>query len=497
NVDPFGSVYSFVDSGSRGSWEQVKQMMGMKGLVSNPAGEIIELPVKSSYKEGLKVLEYFIATHGGRKGGADTALKTAHAGYLTRRLIDVSQDVVVRQDDCGDTEGTIITRQDSEEIGEQFASRIFSRVALEDIKIGRKIIVRAGEIIDKNKAQLIDESKIDNIKIRSVLSCKTRFGVCRKCYGYDLGHNKLVELGEAVGIVAAQAIGEPGTQLTMRTFHTGGVAAVTDITQGLPRVEEIFEARPPKGKAALCQVEGTVESIEEQPKAKIIKISPSESSRLKTKAKSHGRRKVKELIEYTVPAGAALYVKKGDKVTVGQQLSEGNLDLKELLLVSGKSALERYIIKEVKKIYNTAGEAINDKHLEIIVRQMLSRVRIKSAGESQFLPGDIVDKSRYFEENEKLKKQKKKPAKAIQLVMGISKVALSTESFLSAASFQETARVLISAATEGRVDNLRGLKENVIIGKLIPAGTGYRGPIKLGHEQPEEKSERSSESQQE
>jgi len=450
----------------------------MKGLVTNPSGEIIELPVRSSFKEGFNVLEYFISTHGARKGSTDTALRTASAGYLTRRLVDVSQDIVVREEDCRTKDAQTIRRSELKEIGGTMAEHIFGRTAAEDIKIGRKIIVRKGEIVDFETAKLIDKSDIEEVAIRTLLKCRTRFGVCQKCYGYDLGHNQPVKLGEAVGIVAAQAIGEPGTQLTMRTFHTGGVASVVDITQGLPRVEEIFEARPPKGRAPIAEADGKVIDIVDQGKARIIRVRHEggfSSSRKRGRAKSRPKA---EVIEYAVPAGVTIWVKEGDVVKKGAQLAEGNLDLRDLLRISGKEAVEKYVVREVKKIYQAAGESINDKHIELIVRQMFSRVRIKDRGDSEFMVGDVIDKSRFFEENAKLKSKGKKPARAVQLVMGITKVALSTESFLSAASFQETARVLVSAATEGRVDYLRGLKENVIIGKLIPAGTGFRGALR-------------------
>lgn len=475
-LDPDGSVYSIIDSGSRGSWAQPSQMAGMKGLVINPSGEIIELPIKSSYKEGFNVLEYFISTHGARKGSTDTALKTASAGYLTRRLVDVAQDVVVREADCKTQNYAVIRRKGLKEAGETLSERIASRTAAESIKAGRKTLVERDKIIDRGTARKIEEAGIEEVKTRSILKCRTRFGVCQKCYGFDLGYNEPIKLGEAVGVVAAQAIGEPGTQLTMRTFHTGGVAAVVDITQGLPRVEEIFEVRPPRGKAPIAERDGRVLNVSEQEKTRTIKIRHVASSGGKKPPSKSSLRG--DIVEYVVPSGVALWVKEGDEVKAGMQLAEGNLDLKDLLRISGTEAVEQYILREVKKIYQNSGEAINDKHIEIMVRQMFSRVRIKDPGGSPFMTGDIVDRSRFLAENAKIRARGARPCRAVQLVMGITKVALSTESFLSAASFQETARVLVSAACEGKIDELRGLKENVIIGKLIPAGTGYRGPLR-------------------
>ncbi len=467
-LDPHGPVYSIIDSGARGTWTQPVQMAGMKGLVTNPSGEIIELPVLSSFKEGFNVLEYFISTHGARKGSTDTALRTASAGYLTRRLVDVAQDVVIREEDCKTKEFVIVRKETLKLTAESLVEKILGRTAAENIKISGKKIIKAGEMIDREAAMLISEDdNIQEVKIRSILKCRTKFGVCQKCYGYDLGYNEPVKLGEAVGIVAAQSIGEPGTQLTMRTFHTGGVATVVDITQGLPRVEEIFEARPPKGRAPISVEDGKVVEIIDQGRVRVIKIKHNSLKNAKSSS-----------VEYIVPSGVTIWVKEGEEVKKGQQLAEGNLDLRELLKVSGVDAVQQYILQEVKKIYQNTGESINDRHIEIIIRQMFSRVKIKDPGDSQFMVGDIVDKSKFFEVNEKLKKAGKKPARAFQLIMGITKVALSTESFLSAASFQETARVLVQAACEGRVDELRGLKENVIIGKLIPAGTGWRGAIR-------------------
>ncbi len=456
-LDRKGSIFNIFDSGARGSWGALTQMTGMKGLVVNPAGETIELPIKNSYKEGFNVLEYFISTHGGRKGMADTALKTATAGYLTRRLVDVCQEVVVRQEDCGDKEGIYIYRQDEENMGNSLAWRIVGRVALERIKG----LVKKGQIIDKETAQKIDQAGLDKIMVRSVISCQATDGICQKCYGYDLGRNELVRTGEAVGIVTAQAIGEPGTQLTLRTFHTGGVAGGQDITQGLPRVEEIFEARSPKGKAIISEVDGRVKNIVKKGKQIIIQIEPSEIN----------KKKKEKILEYSLPAGIGLRLEQGDLVVKGQQITEGHIDLKELYKVAGQEAVQRYIIKEVQQIYTFAGENINDKHIEMIIRQMFSRVRVDDSGSTNLLAGQVIERGHFQKENEKVSK-KGKPATAQPLLLGITKVSLTTDSFLSAASFQETARVLINASIQGKEDNLRGLKENVIIGKLIPAGTG-------------------------
>ncbi|OGZ35673.1 MAG: DNA-directed RNA polymerase subunit beta' [Candidatus Portnoybacteria bacterium RIFCSPLOWO2_12_FULL_39_9] len=478
-------VYTMINSGSRGSWIQIAQMMGMKGLVVNPSGETIELPVISSYKEGFNVLEYFIATHGGRKGLADTALRTATAGYLTRRLVDVCQDIVIREEDCGDKEGINIYREDEEELGNNFSERVIGRVALEQIPNPKsqipnsKFLIKPGQLIDKETAQKIEAAGLSKIRVRSVITCQAITGVCQKCYGYDLGHNQLVKLGEAVGIVTAQAIGEPGTQLTLRTFHTGGVAGSGDITQGLPRVEEIFEARSPKGKALISEVSGQVAEIEEKGGQKVIRIksqitnhkSQTNSKFKKIKNKKEEKEEIKE---YFAPLGAGVLVDKGDLAAKGQQLSEGHIDLKELYKLAGQEAVQRYIIKEVQTIYTMAGENISDKHIEMIIRQMFSRLLIIEPGQTNFLIGQIVGRVNFYRENERAKNKGLKPALAQPLLLGITKISLSADSFLSAASFQETARVLIEAAVLGKVDRLKGLKENVIIGKLIPAGTGFR-----------------------
>lgn len=446
-----GPVFSFIDAGARGSWSQPVQMAGMKGLVANPVGETIELPVKSSFKEGLDVLEYFISTHGARKGTVDTALRTSTAGYLTRRLIDVAHEVVVQEEDCQDQEGVEFLKQSSVSIAQNFIYKIVGRTCLKAVKG----IVKKGEIIDWQKAEKIVASVVKAVRVRSLLSCKSVRGVCQKCYGWDLGNNRLVKLGEAVGIVAAQAIGEPGTQLTMRTFHLGGVAGGGDITSGLPRVQEIFEAREPLGKAVISQIEGKVVEVT---KDKVVKIEPKKG----------------EIVEYQVSPKMAVLVKKGQEVKRGQQLCEGNLDLKELFRMVGEEETKLYIVNEIQRIYVFQGVSIHDKHVEVIVRQMFSRLKIKDPGDSSFVAGEIVSKALFFAETALLKKDKKQPPKAAPVLLGISQAALSTESFLSAASFQETSRILIRAAIEGAQDKLRGLKENVIIGKLIPVGTGFR-----------------------
>ncbi len=456
----FGSVRAIIESGARGTWSQVVQMTGMKGLVTNPAGEILELPVKSSFKEGFNVLEYFISTHGARKGTADTALRTSAAGYLTRRLIDVSHDVIVKEQDCNDQDGITVYKKDADEVSQNFVNKIAGRVSLNRIQHPKtkKQIVKKGEMIDYQKAEEIVEAGIEQMQIRSPLSCKTLYGVCQKCYGWNLGNNQLVNIGEAVGIVAAQAIGEPGTQLTMRTFHTGGVAEGGDITQGLPRVEEIFEARVPAGKAVISQVEGKVQEVTPD---RVIKIKTKNNLKNPT-------------VEYSIPPKKAIWVEKGQEVKPGQQLCEGHLDLKELFKSVVQHGTQRYILKEIQKIYASQGAVIHDKHIEVITKQMFSRVRIKSAGDSSFAAGQTLELSKVLEENIKLGSEKKKKVEFQSILLGISKVSLTTESFLSSASFQETSRVLIRAAVEGKEDKLRGLKENVIIGKLIPAGTGFR-----------------------
>ncbi|KKU55571.1 MAG: DNA-directed RNA polymerase subunit beta' [Candidatus Moranbacteria bacterium GW2011_GWE1_49_15] len=462
SLDKEGPVYTMVHSKARGSESVVVQMMGMKGLVAGPTGETIELPVKSSFKEGFNVLEYFISTHGARKGMADTALRTATAGYLTRRLVDVSQDIIVREDDCQDKEGSFLYRSDSDRIGLSFAPRVEGRYVAENVadpKTG-EIIIKKGTLVEKAVAKKIDESGVPQVKIRSVVTCKTKRGICKKCYGVDLGRSEIVQTGQAVGIVAAQAIGEPGTQLTMRTFHIGGVAG-SDITQGLPRVEEIFEARPPKGEAVIIEVDGkVVDIIDENKKTITVKIEV--------------QNKAKDIKEYQVPSETTLIVEKGQLIGKGTALNEGHIDLKKLYETMGKEEVQRYIVREIQEIYASQGEGISDKHIEVIVRQMFSRMKIVEAGDTDLIPGDVVEKDQFNEANEEALAGKGEAAIGEELIMGITKVALSTESFLSAASFQETARVLINAAVTGKDDKLRGLKENVIIGRLIPAGTGYR-----------------------
>lgn len=457
-LPPFGSVLSIIDSGSRGSWSQPVQMAGMKGLVASPSGEIIELPVKHSYKEGLTTLEYFISTHGARKGTADTALRTSTAGYLTRRLIDVAHELITREKDCQDKKGIVISRKDAEELDQDFSQKILGRVLLEDIKKKGKIVLKKGDLIDTRAVNLIEKLKIEKIRVRSPMTCKSLLGTCQMCYGSDLTTHKLVELGTPVGIIAAQSIGEPGTQLTMRTFHTGGVAGIGDITLGLPRVEELFETRPPKGETMIFEEEGRVEKTIERREGVIVQA----------------KTKKNEKKEYEVPVKTGVLVKKGDNILPGQPIFEGRINLKKLFKVAGLEETQRYILKEIQKIYTGEGVVIHDKHIETILHQMFSRVKITKVGDSNFSPGEIISKIRFLEENQKLRKAGKKEAKAKPILSGIKKAALSTDSFLSAASFEETSRVLIRSAIEGKEDRLRGLKENVIIGKLIPVGTGFK-----------------------
>ncbi|MBX4211452.1 MAG: DNA-directed RNA polymerase subunit beta', partial [Candidatus Yanofskybacteria bacterium] len=460
-LGPEDAAYMMVDSKSRGNWSTLEQMMGMRGIFASPSGELIELPVKDSLKEGMVPLEYFISTHGARKGLVDTALKTASAGYLTRRLVDVAQDVVVLEEDCKDKEGYVVYAEDSKFSGESLGKRVKGRVVLEEIKDAEdNVIVKKGKLVDKESAKKIDTLGLKQLKIRSLITCKARNGVCRMCYGYDLSKNTVVQIGEAVGIITAQAIGEPGTQLTMRTFHTGGVAGGADITMGLPRVEEIFEARPPQFKALIADMDGKVLAVEERGKQRVIIIESSDTG---------------EKREYVVSPNTAVAVNAGDLVAIGQQLSEGHVDLKELFKTTDNiPSVARYIIREVQGIYFPTGDTINDKHVELIVRQMFSRVRMIDPGDTQLLAGDIVEKRKMLLENERVQADKKQPSSYEQLLMGITKVSLTTESFLSASSFQETAKVLIDSAIAGKEDPLRGLKENVIIGRLIPAGTGLK-----------------------
>ena len=473
-LKPSDSVAMIFNSGARGNWAVGSQIMGMKGLVVNPSGKLIEMPIISSHQEGFNVLEYFAASHGGRKGLADTALKTSKAGYLTRRLVDVAQGVIVQEEDCGTKKGLLLTKKEVEAMGEDFEEAIWGRYLARDVVTKKgKIIAKRNDLIDKKLAKKISAA-VDEVMIRSPLTCESPDGVCQKCYGLDLAWKKPIELGEAVGVIAAQSIGEPGTQLTLRTFHSGGVARAVDITRGLPRVEEILEARTPRGEAPISEADGIVEEIKKINHQKIIRIKPTESKAKVRKTESKGRSKKSNFLEYVVPAVTTLWVKKGDHVQKGQQLCEGSLDLRKLLKIAGERACQQYILREVKKVYNIAGQKINDKHFEIIIRQMFSRVKIIDPGDTNFIRGEIVEKRRFLEEKMRLKKAKKNPPRAEQVVMGIKNVALSSEGFLSAASFQETSRVLIEAAIEGRVDYLRGLKENVIIGRLIPAGTGFR-----------------------
>ncbi|TMJ08262.1 MAG: DNA-directed RNA polymerase subunit beta' [Bacillati bacterium ANGP1] len=469
NFDNFNPLYMMAQSGARGNIQQIRQLAGMRGLMTDPSGRIIELPIKANFREGLTVLEYFISTHGQRKGLADTAIRTSESGYLTRRLVDVAQDVIIREEDCKTTEGvTMVAIKEGNDVVVPLKDRIIGRVAVEDVAAprGRKVIIEADQDVTEEAAEQIEQAGVETVVVRSVLTCKSRYGVCAKCYGRNLASGKQVEIGEAVGIIAAQSIGEPGTQLTMRTFHTGGVAGF-DITQGLPRVEELFEARKPKGQAIIAEVSGKVKVAEAKGSRKLIVVA-------------------KDGQEYSaaVPFGIRLRASDGDKVTAGDQLTEGSVNPHDTLRIRGIHALQNYLVQEIQSVYRSQGVDINDKHIEIIVRQMLRRVKVEEPGDTELLPGELVDKFTFEEDNAKAIAEGLEPAKARPVLLGITKASLATESFLSAASFQETARVLTDAATKGKIDPLIGLKENVIIGKLIPAGTGmqrYRG-IKIATE---------------
>ncbi len=512
-------LHYMINSGARGNWGQVTQLCGMKGLVANPAGKTIELPIKSNLKEGFTILEYFIATHGGRKGKSDTALKTAEAGYLTRRLVDAVQDVVIREYDCGSTMVHQVTREESVAIGEEFENRIYGRVLMQPV-VGPKtgeVIIESDVEIDNAVIKKIRKENIESVGVRSVLTCLTEGGICVKCYGKDLGTNQTVEVGTAVGIIAAQSIGEPGTQLTMRTFHMGGVAEGKDITQGLTRVEELFEARTPKSPAIFAEFDGKI-SIEQKGQLFEILLSndkpveknylvPSEmqisvkigqkikegevmaqnpDNRATIKSDTAGSviavddEKISIMTEgsieklYKIPSGKSLKVKNGQMVLKGSAMTAGHFNLRELMRLTDIYTVSRYIMTEVQNIYASQGQTINDKHIEIIARQMLSKVRIIESGETAFLPGEISDIISYGNRNAESKGAGKKPARAERLLLGLTRISLCTDSWLSAASFQETIRVLVEASTTKRVDKLEGLKENVIIGKLIPAGATYR-----------------------
>jgi DNA-directed RNA polymerase subunit beta' len=518
-LDKRGSVYMMATSGARGNTQQMGQIGGMRGLIADPQGRIIDLPIRSNFREGLTVLEYFISTHGGRKGLADTAIRTADSGYLTRRLVDVAQDVIVRIDDCGDQDG-IFVNSDEPGMVEPFQDRLFSRLLAQDVTTAKgDVVAKRGDDIDHALAKKILDSGVKRVRVRSPLGCNAKHGICRACYGRNLATGKLVEAGEAVGIIAAQSIGEPGTQLTMRTFHTGGVAAVgKDITMGLPRVEELFEARVPKGMAVVCEIDGIAEIVRDPdgsrklvvrnsqdyvvpisvPSGYVLAIEdggevvagqPFAKPERRTKGKIDmpapvsgkvtvsGNRitiAMKDIEErvYEVEHTARINAENGQKVSAGDFLTEGSANPQDILRISGREAVHRYMVNEVQKVYRSQGVTINDKHIEIIVRQMLRKVRIEEAGDTELLPMELFDRFEFEDINARTIASGGEPATAQTVLLGVTKASLSTNSFLAAASFQETTRVLTEAATMGQKDRLLGLKENVIIGKLIPAGTG-------------------------
>jgi DNA-directed RNA polymerase subunit beta' len=472
SLDKFNPINMMADSGARGSKSQIKQLAGMRGLMANPSGKIIELPIRASFREGLDILEYFISTHGARKGNADTALKTADSGYLTRRLVDVSQDVIVRSEDCGATEGfEVVEIKEGNEVIEPLTERLTGRYSSEDIinPSTGEVIVPRDTYMDIKMAEAVEKSGVKKVRIRSVFTCKSKIGVCAKCYGMNMATAQKINIGEAVGIIAAQSIGEPGTQLTMRTFHTGGVAGA-DITQGLPRVEELFEARKPKGLAIVSDSAGTVRIDETKKKRTVIVTND-----------------LGEELSYEIPFGSRVKVLNGDIVGAGDEITEGSVNPHDIIRIKGVNGVKNYLLSEVQKVYRLQGVDINDKHLEVVVRQMTRKVKVEESGDTELLPGTMIDIFDFEDENERVLAEGGLPAEGKISLLGITKAALATDSFLSAASFQETTRVLTDAAIKGKIDPLLGLKENVIIGKLIPAGTGmnrYRS-VKISTEKEE------------
>ena len=459
NFDDLNPIYMMVKSGARGNMNQLRQIAGMRGLMASTTGKAVEIPIKSCFREGLDALEYFISSHGARKGLSDTALRTADSGYLTRRLVDVSQDIIVREHDCGTVDGlTIEDIKDGNQIVEGLAERLEGRYPLNDILDPQtnEVIVDTNTMINKDIAKRIVDAGITKVVVRSVIACRGKHGVCQKCYGMGLARRDLVSIGESVGIIAAQSIGEPGTQLTMRTIHSGGVAGVADITQGLPRVEEIFEARKPKGVAVITEIDGTVKISDNKKKLEVIVTSKDDSR------------------TYTIPFGSKLKVKDRDEVKAADPLIEGSINPAEILAIKGPEGVYEYVISEIQKAYRNQGVDINDKHVEVIARQMLRKVRVDDGGDTDMFPGSLVDMYEFEDKNKEAVEQGKRPATGKRALLGITKASLATDSFLSAASFQETTRVLTEAAIKGKEDDLIGLKENVIIGKLIPAGTGMK-----------------------
>jgi DNA-directed RNA polymerase subunit beta' len=538
-LDPYGSVYMMATSGAKGNISQIRQMAGMRGLMTDPTGRIIDFPIKSSLRDGLTPMEYFISTHGARKGLADTALRTSDSGYLTRRLVDIAQDVMVTETDCGTTEGVWISRETIDVSLPPFENRITGYLAASQIvdPATSEVIVDRNEEIDEDKVRQIMETGITRVHVRSTLTCRSRFGVCQNCYGRDLGKKQLVKIGTAVGVIAAQSIGEPGTQLTLRTFHTGGVVGV-DITTGLPRVEELFEARTPAGSAIISEIDGSAE-VTHTDGTSAVKVISSEfysdeypipagaepvvtdgqsvdaGSILFSLPEKTGKRKSSKKLpavsrgeagqslsvaarvagqvviegdrvyvkyeereerEYSVPRGTYLLVQSGDKVRAGDRLTRGPVDPHDILRIMGKDAVQQYLIDEIQKVYRTQGVTIHDKHIAVIVRQMLSNVRIVSSGDTKLLPGELVGRFDYEDINAKVLAEGGEPATAQAAFLGMTRASLSKDSWLAAASFQETGRVLVDAAIKGKVDRLRGLKENVILGKLIPSRVLYLSP---------------------